>query len=76
VYSVYGLTNLNRLLTFRENSEPSIKNITPKNDYFSVVEIAEAVATIDADMIHRIWDEIAYRWDIGRVKRGNHIEHL
>jgi hypothetical protein len=38
--------------------------------------ITEMIATIDADMIHRIWDEIAYRWDICRVTRGNHIEHL
>jgi hypothetical protein len=27
-------------------------------------QITEVVATIDADMIPRIWDEIAYRWDI------------
>ena len=40
------------------------------------VRKAEAVATIDAYMIHRIWEEIAYRWDICRVTRGNHIEHL
>jgi len=26
--------------------------------------IREAVTTIDADTIHMIWDEIAYRWDI------------
>jgi hypothetical protein len=38
--------------------------------------ITEAVETIDADMIHRIWDEIAYRWDTCRMTRGNHIEHL
>jgi hypothetical protein len=38
--------------------------------------ITEAVATIDADMIHTIWEEIAYRWDIRRVIRGNHNEHL
>jgi hypothetical protein len=31
--------------------------------------ITEAASTIDADMIHRIWDEIAYRWDICRVTR-------
>jgi hypothetical protein len=36
--------------------------------------ITEAVATVDADMIRRIWDEIAYRRDICRVTRGNHIE--
>jgi hypothetical protein len=38
--------------------------------------ITEAVATIDADMIHGIWVEIAYRWDICRATRGNHIGHL
>ena len=38
--------------------------------------ITEAVATIDADMIHRIWDKIAYRWDICRMTRGYLIEHL
>ena len=36
----------------------------------------KAVATKDADMIHRNWDEIAYRFDIFRVKRVNHVEHL
>jgi hypothetical protein len=39
-------------------------------------QIPEGVATINADMIHRIWDEITYRWDICRVTRENHIEHL
>jgi hypothetical protein len=29
-----------------------------------LTRITEEVATIDADMIHWIWDEIAYRWDI------------
>ena len=38
--------------------------------------ITEAVVTKDADMIHRIWDEIAYRCDICRVTRGNHIAHM
>jgi hypothetical protein len=27
-------------------------------------------------MINSIWDEIFYRWDICRVTRENHIEHL
>jgi len=31
--------------------------------------ITEAVATMDAEMIRRIWDEIAYRWDMCRVTR-------
>jgi hypothetical protein len=51
------------------------QNITPKSDYFSVVRITEAVATIDADMIHRIRVEIAYGWDICRLTQGNHMEH-
>jgi len=38
--------------------------------------MTEAVATIDVDKIHRIWDEITYRWDICRVTRENHIEQL
>ena len=38
--------------------------------------ITEAVATIDVDMIHRIWEEIVYGWDICRVTRENHIEQL
>jgi len=38
--------------------------------------ITEAVATINTDMFRRIWYEIAYRWDICRVTRGNHVEEL
>jgi len=38
--------------------------------------MAEAVVTIDADVIHRIWDENAYRCDICRMARGNHIAHM
>ena len=38
--------------------------------------ITETVATVDADMINRIWDEIFNRWDICRVTRGNLNEHL
>ena len=32
--------------------------------------------TFEAGMIHRLWDEISYRWDICRVTWGNHIEQL
>jgi hypothetical protein len=38
--------------------------------------ITEAVTATDVDMIHMIWNEIPYRWDICRVTRGNHIEQL
>jgi hypothetical protein len=38
--------------------------------------ITEAAATIDVNMIHRIWDEIVYGWDMCYVTRGNHSEQL
>jgi hypothetical protein len=38
--------------------------------------ITEAVATRDADMIHMIWDEVAYSWHVCRVTRGNQTERL
>jgi len=38
--------------------------------------ITEEVATTNVDMIHRIWEEIAYRWDLYCVTRGNHNEQL
>jgi len=34
--------------------------------------ITGAVATIDEDKIDGIWKEIAYKWDICCVTRGNH----
>jgi len=40
-----------------------------------VVRIKETVGTIDLDMVQRILYEIAYRWYIYRVTRGNNIEH-
>ena len=38
------------------------------------VRITGAVATINADTSHRIWDKIGYGWDTCRVTRGNHVE--
>jgi hypothetical protein len=38
--------------------------------------VTDANAQVDADMLRQIWHEIAYRWDICRVTRGSHIEHL
>ena len=38
--------------------------------------ITEAFETTDVGMIHTIWDEIAYRWDICRITRENHTERL
>ena len=45
----------------------------PKRLEELLARITKAVATIDADMIHSIWEEIAYRWDICLVTRGNQI---
>jgi len=36
----------------------------------------EEVATIDANMIHRIWDEIIYRWDICKETTLSTCEYL
>ena len=43
---------------------------------YNRARITETVATLDTDMIHRIWDEIAYSWDICRVTRGTYTEQL
>jgi hypothetical protein len=31
---------------------------------------------IDAPMLTRVWQELEYRIDVGRVTRGEHIENL
>jgi hypothetical protein len=31
---------------------------------------------IDAPMLMRVWQELEYRIDVGRVTRGAHIQHL
>ena len=38
--------------------------------------IIAAVKNIDAPMLTRVWQELAYRIDVCRVTRGAHIEHL
>ena len=38
--------------------------------------IRAAVQTIDGNMLKRVWQELDYRIDICRVKKGAHIEHL
>jgi hypothetical protein len=39
-------------------------------------KIVEAVAAIDRQMLQRVWQELHYRFDICRVTKGGHIEHL
>jgi hypothetical protein len=38
--------------------------------------IVEAVAAIDRQMLHRVWQELDCRIDICRITKGGHIEHL
>jgi hypothetical protein len=38
--------------------------------------ITNALQTITADMLHRVWDEFDYRVDVCRVTQGAHIEGL
>jgi hypothetical protein len=38
--------------------------------------IIAAVKNIDAPMLTRVWQELEYRIDVGRVIRDAHLEHL
>ena len=40
------------------------------------VRITTAIGTITTDMIQTVWNELDYRVDICRIKKGAHIEHL
>ena len=38
--------------------------------------IFTAVESVSTDMLVRVWQELDYRLDAGRVTKGSHIEHL
>jgi hypothetical protein len=38
--------------------------------------IRAAVMSVDEDMLRSAWDETAFRWDVCRITRGSHTEHL
>jgi hypothetical protein len=38
--------------------------------------ISEDLAAVTCDMLRRVWEELNYRFNIGRVTRGAHIECL
>ncbi|GBM00972.1 hypothetical protein AVEN_55492-1 [Araneus ventricosus] len=38
--------------------------------------IIAAVTDIDGNMLLNVWTELDYRWDMCRVTKGAHIEHL
>jgi hypothetical protein len=40
------------------------------------LRITATIATIDRNILERIWDELDYRVNICRVTNGAHIEHL
>jgi len=40
------------------------------------VRIRTAIETITADMLQRVWNELDYRFDVCRITKGAHIEHL
>ena len=48
----------------------------PQNVHELRDRIRAAVQTIDGNMLKRVWQELDYRIDICRVKKGAHIEHL
>ncbi|PSN43273.1 hypothetical protein C0J52_11470, partial [Blattella germanica] len=54
---------------------PNSPDLTPC-DFFLLDDLKQAVASVDADMLQRVWDELDYRIDVCRVTRGAHIKHL
>ena len=40
------------------------------------VRIRTAIATITADMLQTVWNELDYRVDVCRITKGSHIGHL
>jgi hypothetical protein len=38
--------------------------------------ICDAVMSINKNMLCRIWNEVAFRWDMHCITHGSHIEHL
>ncbi|GBO22419.1 hypothetical protein AVEN_109773-1 [Araneus ventricosus] len=38
--------------------------------------ITAAVTDIEGNMLLNVWTELDYRWDVCRVTKGAHIEHL
>jgi len=40
------------------------------------VRIRTAIETITADMLQTVWNELDYRVDVCRIRKGAHVEHL
>jgi hypothetical protein len=40
------------------------------------VRIRTATETITADMLHTVWNELDYRFDVCRITKGAYIEQL
>ena len=48
--------------------------VYPGNE--GAVRIRTAIETITADMLQTVWNELDYRFDVCRITKGAHIEHL
>ena len=42
----------------------------------SCQRITTTIATIECDMLKRVWEEFDFRLDICRITKSSHIEHL
>ena len=40
------------------------------------VRIRTTIETITADILQTVWNELDYRFDVCRITKGAHIEHL
>jgi len=40
------------------------------------VRLRNTIATITADMLQTVWNELDYRVDVCRITNGTHTEHL
>ena len=59
--------------TLKDNA---YKSPLPQNVWELQDRIRAVVQTIDGNMLKRVWQELDYRIDICRVRKGTHIEHL
>jgi hypothetical protein len=47
-----------------------------QNPYWNCKTESVMWQCVDEDMLCRVWDNIALRWDVCCITRGSHIEHL
>jgi hypothetical protein len=37
--------------------------------------IHDAGMSVDEDMLRRVWEDVAFKWEVCRITRGSHIVH-